>query len=210
VADQVPSIVYDLPFGADKLYLASRSYVIFVQSVFKNWPRYMWDPDDSVSKIVVMEELPTSLQVQSKLPIISVTSNGGSWSGQAPSQVLHGDFWSSRKTPRTHADIIRASMNILTFAGNDVEASALAWTLFKAIPILREQLQRMDGVGLVEHRLNITKPMDAAGFIRNVTPGKVWYCVVSSPFKINEQTTLLSHKVVKNIIDEITQRTTGS
>jgi len=202
--ERLPEAIFDAPFGPDRLYLAARSYVSFLRSIFRNWEQYRWDQDDAKSLVIITEEFPYRPTTQSKLPVVILNSSGGQWSGMAPSQVFHGNLFSSTKTPWVHADIIHCVSTIHCIGRSDVEASKLGWTVFKAIPILRLALQKLPGIGLVEHRVSISRPYDASQMIANSSQNDWWATTVQSPFQIHEKTTVIAQPAIQNILDDIT------
>ena len=202
----LPEAIDDALFGPDKIYLATRSYVRFLQILFSKWETYKWSEDENVSKIVIVRDLPEVLTVESKMPLIVVHNNGGMWRGPGPSQEFRGHIFRPNLFPKTFVDTVLTSVTIYCFARTDAESSKLAWTIFKAIPFMRQFLQQLPGISIIEHRLTINKPVDASQVLRNTGPGIAYVTTVYSPVHINETTTMHHEKIVKNILDDISAK----
>jgi len=153
----LPEAIDDALFGPDKIYLATRSYVRFLQILFSKWETYKWSEDENVSKIVIVRDLPEVLTVESKMPLIVVHNNGGMWRGPGPSQEFRGHIFRPNLFPKTFVDTVLTSVTIYCFARTDAESSKLAWTIFKAIPIA----SRIDSFHQNEANLKVRKKSGA-------------------------------------------------
>lgn len=190
-----------MEFGPDKLYLVGRAYVEFLQRLFASSDRYTWDPDITRTKIVITAMFPDKIDTHAKLPLVVVSTNGGSWRGMAISNVMYGNIFRPNQTPRLYADIVMASATIYVFATTEAECSLLSWIIFKALPVFRHELHRALGVGVVNHRVSIGRPRDAAG-VFSVAPNTVWVAAIYSPFDVHEETFVTEEPQVKNMYSD--------
>ena len=206
MSDQMPQAV-QTPAGPDQLYLATRSYVEFLQFLFAEWEEFQWAADPKTSKIRIITEFPYAPTEADKRPALVVLRSPAAWKALSSNQTMAGgDPFADRSS--VHADIMDSAITILALAGLPAEASRMGWYIFKAIPAARVILQRMPGVGSVLNRVQISQPMDAVrtGWVQGAPAGS-WYGVqVVSPYTINEETVFKNHPHLANAMKNLAVR----
>lgn len=186
--DQLPEALRDSMFGPDKLYMASRAYILFLKGMFSAWPseRFRWSPDEEKSNIVICHGLPVQPKVDTKLPILAVSTADTAWQGAGANQQMGGDPFDQGRA-FTWNDIAPSSAMICAIASNDTEAGLLGWNIFCAIPAFRDLLAEPGGMDYVDHRPSLSPVFDAVQLVVGARPGQWWATRVVSPFRITQQ-----------------------
>jgi len=202
--DELPDALKDSLFGPDKMYMASRSYIMFLQGLFSAWPsdRFRWSPDESRSNIVITHGLPVQPKTDSKLPILVVTTADVAWQGAGANQQMGGDPFDQQRSFSWN-DIAPSTALIHAVATNDTEAMLLGWNIFCAIPLFKDLITRPGGMDYVDHRPSLSPVFDAAQIVRGALPGQWWATRVVSPFRIAQQLYRPDNVALRNAVTAI-------
>lgn len=138
----------------DRLYLATRAWILWIQGLFSTRPvgDYKWSSNPSETEILVTGSFPTDTQKTVKKPFIVVQRGPAQYLGTSHDGILHQNM---SGTQITFADIIATSITISCVAREGPEAQRIAYTLFRLIPVFRRSIQRLGRIHAIPHNITI-------------------------------------------------------
>lgn len=138
------SISNNITFPAieDRIYLVTRGFCIWLQSLFATAPagEFRWRPEEDESEILIVEQEPTEAQRSNRRPIISVTRSAMTFSGSSVGQAYRQSVVSDATT---FTDLIPGSITLRFIARTGPEAQALAVTVAMLLPVFRPSICRL-------------------------------------------------------------------
>lgn len=169
----------------DRLYLAVRAMVVWLQGIYKTRPvgSYRWDPSDEQSEIVITAHDPYDATRTNKRPNIVVARNGGNYMGSSVGQTMSHMFASDEAV---YSDIIRTGLVITVIAREGLEAQNIAYSLFRLIPIFRGTLNRAGRMTVAPGQMSITPEMQWVDVAPGASAPHRRAVVVSMPISIQD------------------------
>lgn len=150
---QGPGVSFYAP--DDRLLVATRAWLIWLQGLFGSRPvgYHHWDPNIAETEIVISDQMPTNIEPTNKRPIITTSRGPLVWSGMSTARVRDQDIFGQHKV---YSDIAACSMTLSIIAKEGLEAQALAYMLFRMIPVFMPQLLRLGNMHSLGNNVQLT------------------------------------------------------
>ena len=125
----------------DRLYVATRAWLIWIQGLYSNRPAgcYRWRPDPNTTELLVIDSEPDAEHLSQTRPIISKRGNAG-YASMGIGQTMMPSYGDHNLRI---SDLVNSSLTLTVIAREGVEAQALAWQLFRLIPMFRAMIARL-------------------------------------------------------------------
>lgn len=204
----LPETMWDNPFGVDKVYLTTRSMVMFLQALFSQWKRFEFSPDTQLTKMFITAGLPYNPPAESKLPAIVVVNGGIQALGLAPSPREQREIFDTRGQ-RTHADIAAGTLTVHCIAENDTEAGTIGWAVFNSVASMREDIQWLGGADWIDHRVQLSAPYDASRLIRGTSENQWSASSVSVNYRMSVENLIMESPFMQNVKEQIRVTASG-
>jgi len=175
-------------FGEDRFYRATKAYIVLLQALFNAIEEFKWSEDNNSSKILITDQKPYQADETERRPIIVTARTQGSWASTSLDQRAYSDLFGPGLI---HADLAPAGMLINVVAREGVEAQYIAWLIFNAIPMFRENLIRWGRLHAISNRLIISEERDVAGVLRVANPSDWTMVQIFSPFQLSVSQTMV-------------------
>lgn len=185
----------------DRLYLATRTWLIFLQGLFKSRPRgnMRWDDNEDETELLIHDQGATQVPQNNTRPIITTARGVAQATGLSLSGVASQDLSGENKV---FSDIIGSTMTFNCIAREGIQAQALAYTIMTMIPVFKESIQRLGKMHWIGNNIQVTPEVAS----RDIYPGSSfpeWRVVrVIVPFQLVE-TIRVSHGS-HNVLREVT------
>lgn len=169
----------------DRLYLATRAWLIFLQGLFKSRPRgqYKWSENEDETEILIFDQEATDVPPNNLRPIITTVRGSATTAGHARDGVISQDF---AEENRVYADTIATSMTFNCIAREGVEAQALAYNIMMMIPVFKKSLLRLGKMHWISNNIQVT-PETSHGQVYPGSSFPEWRLVrVFVPFHVME------------------------
>jgi len=180
---RMPQVSLVLP--EDRLLQATRAWLIFLQGLFKNRPpgHYRWNQNHAETEIIITDQNPDDVDRTNKRPIISTTRGPATWSSTSMSQT---QYLSLASPNRNVIDMFSCSMTISVTAREGLEAQAIAYTIFKMIPVFRSGITRLGHMHAIGNNVTIS-PETQQGQLVPGSSSPEWKMVqIVVPFYVQE------------------------
>jgi hypothetical protein len=145
----------DLHMPEDRLLLATRAWLVFLQGLFKSRPagHHKWHPNLSETEIIITDQNPSDVESGNLRPIISTARGPATWGSTSLSQTTP-----SFATPnKVISDLIGCSTTITVVAKEGLEAQNLAYMIFRMIPVFKPQIQRLGRIHAISNNITLTQ-----------------------------------------------------
>ena len=151
---QSPEVRFELP--EDRLLVATRAWLIFIQGLFRTRPSgyHRWSSNIEESEIIITDQNPTHVENTNKRPIVSTARGPATYSGTSLGHQIQPTFESPKKIV---ADLLGSSMTISVVAREGLEAQSIAYTLFRMIPIFKPQIMRLGRLHAIGNNITLTQ-----------------------------------------------------
>lgn len=149
-----PHVSFELP--DDRLYIATRAWLIWLQGLFKTRPKgeYRWDKNIDETEVVITDQLPNVAERTNKRPIISTSRGQASYMGTSINQTMTPGWG----TPNaTYSDLLACSISINIVAREGLEAQKLAYLIFRMIPVFKESILRLGRMHAIGNNISLTQ-----------------------------------------------------
>jgi len=139
----------------DRLLVATRAWLIWLQGLFKSRPKgyYNWDPNMQETEIVISDQNPAGIEVTNKRPLISTSRGTAAWASTSLSQKMTPS-WNSPN--EVWSDLVACSMTISCVAKEGLEAQDIAYTIFRMIPVFKQNIIRLGRMHAIGNNIQIT------------------------------------------------------
>lgn len=175
----------------DRLYLATRAFLIFLQGLFKDRPagQFRWSENPDETEILITDQLPENGQAVGKRPIIVTTRGAARYRNVSLDHVMERDMSGDALV---YSDIIETDMTFTCIAREGVEAQNLAFTIFRMVPIFKGAIGRLGDMHWIGANMQIGPESQG----NQIIPGSgfsEWKIVqVSVPFAIQDTVSVKS------------------
>jgi len=184
-------------------------FVGFTQGLFDAAPPgcYHWDPDDSMSEIVIRDESPVKEEVIAKRPLITFTRGPIQFYSLGLDDMANYQFDTGKKTKSV---LVPGTMTMNCCSRVPQEAENISWVVMEHLWLLRELLLKA-GLFEVGRQPQMGSPSPAGSIIAD-GKGDEFICVpVSLPFQFVRTAafTPLGNQIVQNIENTLAARFPG-
>lgn len=196
---QAPSLPPILGHGEEPLYFAARTYVLFLQGLFKQFPegQYKWSDDDKLTEIVITDQVPIPRDRIEQRPALVVMRGPAQFANLTLDTMRNVD---ARTGAKTRTDLIACTMTINCIAKMGPEVQLLAWLVMRHIKDFRVMLQRA-GFHQIGDQLSLSPESAPGQIIAGEADPEAILVSVFSPFFVQwtEKVTPLYAPVAQNI-----------
>lgn len=178
-----PETSFSMP--EDRLLTATRAWLVWLQGLFKNRPlgRYRWSPNSAETEIVITDQNPDEVDRTNKRPIISTARGPATWASTSMSQT---ELVSYASEDRRVIDMFSCSMTISVVAREGLEAQAIAYTIFRMIPVFRDGIARLGRMHAIGNQVTVS-PETPKGQLVPGSSTSEWKMVqLTIPFYVQE------------------------
>jgi len=169
----------------DRLYLATRAWILFLQGIFKSRPSgsHHWRENPDETEILIYSHNATDLPSNNLRPVITALRGSAVSSGLSRDGVISQDFAGEN---RVYSDIINSSMTFNCIAREGVEAQSLAYAILSMVPVFKKSLQRLGKMHWIGNNIQVT-PETRHGAVYPGSSFPEWRIVqVLIPFRVVE------------------------
>jgi hypothetical protein len=196
---QAPGLPPTLGHAEEPLYYATRTYALFLQGLFKQFPEghYKWSDDDTLTEIVITDQVPIPRDRIEQRPALAVMRGPAQFANLTLDSMRSVD---TRTGAKVRTDLISCTMSIHCVAKMGPEAQRIAWIVMRHLKDFRVMLQRA-GFHQIGDQLSLS-PESAPG---QIMPGEgdpeAVLVTIFSPFFVQwtEKVTPLFAPLAQNI-----------
>jgi hypothetical protein len=186
--------------GEDPLSQYTRIFVRFFQLVFQSFKNgeYHWEPDPSVSEIVIQGEAPIDTTVVEKRPALIVQRGPVQFTNVSMDQFAGplldpktgkvSPNFNYRTGARRHTDLLNSVMSVSCLAREGLEAQRLAYTCAYSVRALKRSLMKC-GIHRVGEDISVS-PESPPGSIVQPDTKEISLVAVSLPFLFQQTWTV--------------------
>ncbi len=138
---QAPSLPDLVGHGEEPLYFATRTYVLFLQGLFKQFPEgsHKWSDDEQNTEIVITDQVPIPHDRLEQRPAIVVMRGPAQFANLSLDSMREVDMKTGAKV---RTDLISCTMSINCISKFGPEAQRTAWIVMRHLKDFRVMLQR--------------------------------------------------------------------
>lgn len=165
-----------------------RLCIIFAQELWKEAPtgNFKWDPDETVSEILITDDAPLEPEVIEKRPaIVSVRSQCG-WAGIGLDQLQN---LSIKTGERVHTDMISGNLTLNCLSRVKTEAELIAWVTANHFWVLKYVLMKC-GFHKIGEQIQVLSASPPGAIISGDTEGEIINVPVVIPFHFQHSVTV--------------------
>lgn len=169
----------------DRLYLATRAWILWLQGLFSQRPpnMYKWSENDTESEILIYDHNPTSTEQTNKRPFITTRRGVATLMGSSRDQTMTRDFSGDNVL---YSDIMQTSMSFTCVAREGIEAQEIAYLVSRMIPVFKASIQKAGRIHWISNQIQVF-PETSHGEIIQGSSHPEWRAVqVSVPFSIQD------------------------
>jgi hypothetical protein len=161
-----PSDTADFFLPEDRLYLATRAFVLWLQGLYGSRPAGMlkWNENDSESEILIFSGNPTELEDNNTRPFISVLRGPAVFSGISPDVTMSRNFVGDK---RMYTDTVFCSLAVNCVAREGVEAQEMAYTIARMLIVFKASIMRLGRIHAIGNEIQIS----GEGDHNSIVPG---------------------------------------
>jgi len=143
------------PLVTDRLLIANRAWLTWLQGLFKSRPigNYKWDRNVTETEIIITDQNPSGSEPSNKRPIIATSRGAATWASTSMNQTIHINLASPN---RIISDIIGCSVTISVIAREGLEAQGLAYELFRMIPVFKTSIMKLGRIHAIGNNITLT------------------------------------------------------
>ena len=155
----LPQTTTDFFLPEDRLYLATRAFILWLQGLFSTRPagRLKWSSNDAESEILIFSGNPTELENNNTRPFISVVRGQAIFSGISPDVTLSRNYIGDKKK---FTDNIACSLAFNCVAREGIEAQELAYTVGRMLIVFKPSIMRLGRIHAIGNEIQISGESD--------------------------------------------------
>ncbi len=195
-----PGLPHPQGLGEDPLYHATRTYLLFLQGLFKQFDSgcYRWSEDEKLSEISITDQAPIPKDWIEQRPAVVTLRGPAQFGNLSLDQMRKVD---SRTGMKERTDLAACTMTLNVISKNGVEAGRIAWAIARHVRTFKVLIQRAGPFHKVGDEVSVGPESPPGALVQGEADLEMVMVTVQSPFffQWTEQSTPLDAFMMRNI-----------